>query len=151
MTEELALAIAIESLPPPTTSGRTLTAVTGAKPVPNRASMGGGGGGGGGHRVLSSRGDVFGKALANPDSLTIQEMHQVMYWPPPDEMRALIQGATGGALGTPGELIAKAREAIERGRLQEDLNDEEDRARAYLVSGHDSSPYVMQLYPWVKS
>jgi hypothetical protein len=77
--------------------------------------------------LLLSRGDVFGKALANPDSLTIQEMHQVMYWPPPDEMRALVRRATGGALSTPGEIIAKAREAIERGRLQEDLNDEEVR------------------------
>jgi hypothetical protein len=54
-------------------------------------------------------------------------MHQVMYWPLPNEMRALIQKATGGALSTPGELTAKAREAIERGRLQEDLNDEEVR------------------------
>ncbi len=52
--------------------------------------------------LLLSRGDVFGKALGSPDSLTIQEMHQVMYWPPPDEMRALIQRATGGALSTPG-------------------------------------------------
>jgi len=42
-------------------------------------------------------------------------------------MRALIQRATCGALSTPGELIAKAKEAIERGRLQEDLNDEEVR------------------------
>lgn len=59
--------------------------------------------------LLFSLGDVFGKTLAHPDSLTVQEMHQVMYWPPPDEMRALIQRATGGALSTPGELIAKPR------------------------------------------
>ncbi|OIW30113.1 hypothetical protein CONLIGDRAFT_632212 [Coniochaeta ligniaria NRRL 30616] len=100
--------------------------------------------------LLLSRGDVFGKALAHPDSLTIQEMYQVMYWPPPDEMRALIQRATGGALSTPGELIAKAREAIERGRLQEDLNDEEVRLitqrfwdqppRWFLNWGNDGCP-----------
>ncbi|KAH8909814.1 hypothetical protein BR93DRAFT_976027 [Coniochaeta sp. PMI_546] len=77
--------------------------------------------------LLLSRGDVFGKALANPDSLTIEEMHEVMCWPPPDEMRALVQRATGGALSTPRELVAKAREAIERARLQEDLNDDEVR------------------------
>ncbi|WYZ42186.1 hypothetical protein EsH8_V_001081 [Colletotrichum jinshuiense] len=76
-------------------------------------------------RLLLSRGDVVGKALANPDSLTADEMHQVLLWPPPDVVRANIQRATGGRLSTPSELYAKAKDAMDRGQLETMLNENE--------------------------
>jgi hypothetical protein len=99
--------------------------------------------------LLLSRGDVFGKALAYPESLTTEEMHQVMYWPPPDILRATIQKVSGGTLNRPYELIAKAKEATERGRLQEDLNDDEvrlitqtlrDKPPRWIWWGNDGCP-----------
>lgn len=74
--------------------------------------------------LLLSRGDLAGKALAQPASLTLEERYEVMRWPPPGVVRANIQRATGGALSDPTELFAKAREAIERGQLAS-LSDEE--------------------------
>jgi hypothetical protein len=56
-----------------------------------------------------------GKALAHPDSLTADEMHQVLLWLPPHVVRANIQRATGGRLSTPSELYAKAKDAMDRG------------------------------------
>jgi len=76
-------------------------------------------------RLLLSRGDVVGKALAHPDSLIADEMHQVLLWPPPDVVRANIQRATGGRLSTPSELYAKAKDAMDRGQFETMLNDDE--------------------------
>ncbi|KAL2131402.1 hypothetical protein VTI74DRAFT_5158 [Chaetomium olivicolor] len=45
-------------------------------------------------QLLLSRGDVLGKALAYPDSLTTDEIHEACAWPPPDVVRANIQRAT---------------------------------------------------------
>ncbi len=76
-------------------------------------------------RLLLSRGDVIGKALADPASLTADEIHEVLLWPPPEEVRANIQHATGGALGTPSDLYAKAKDAIARGQFDTMVNADE--------------------------
>ncbi|KAL0930070.1 uncharacterized protein CTRU02_214890 [Colletotrichum truncatum] len=72
---------------------------------------------------LLSRGDVVGKALAYPDSLTIDEIHEVLLWPPVDVVHANIQQATCGTLSTPRELYAKAKDALDRGQFDTMLND----------------------------
>ncbi len=59
--------------------------------------------------LLLSRGDLVGKALAQPDSLTADEIHEIAGMPPPDTVRARIQRATGGKLSTVDELYAKAK------------------------------------------
>ncbi|KAE9566888.1 hypothetical protein CGCF415_v008856 [Colletotrichum fructicola] len=76
-------------------------------------------------QLLLSRGDVVGKALARPDSLTTEEMHQALLWPPPDLVLANIQRATGGQLSTPIELYAKGKDALDRGQFNTMLNDNE--------------------------
>lgn len=68
---------------------------------------------------------MIGKALASPESLTTDEIHEVMLWPPPSVVRANIQRATGGTLSTPMELYAKAKDAIDRGQLETMLSEEE--------------------------
>lgn len=75
-------------------------------------------------RLLLSRGDLVGKALAYPDSLTEDEIHGLLLWAPPDVVRANIQRVTGGTLSTPTELYTKAKEAIERGDLETTFSDE---------------------------
>jgi hypothetical protein len=79
---------------------------------------------------LLSRGDVLGKALAYPDSLTTDEIHEAQGWPPPDVVRANIQRATGGRLSTPAELHAKAKEALDRGQFDTVISDDE----AFLIA-----------------
>ncbi|KAH6855002.1 hypothetical protein B0I37DRAFT_441917 [Chaetomium sp. MPI-CAGE-AT-0009] len=76
-------------------------------------------------RLLLSRNDVIGKALAYPDSLTSDERDEILLMPPPDVVRANIQRATAGSLSTPIELHAKARDAIHRGQFETMLNDDE--------------------------
>ena len=76
-------------------------------------------------RLLLGRGDVIGKALADPASLTADEMHEVLLWPPPDVVHANIQRATRGALGTPSDLYAKAKDAIARGQFDTMINADE--------------------------
>ncbi|GKT41260.1 uncharacterized protein ColSpa_01441 [Colletotrichum spaethianum] len=76
-------------------------------------------------QLLLGRGDVVGKALARPDSLTTDEMHQALLWPRPGVVRASIQRATGGRLSTPNELYAKGKDALNRGQFSTMLNDEE--------------------------
>ncbi|KAH9232411.1 hypothetical protein K456DRAFT_54166 [Colletotrichum gloeosporioides 23] len=76
-------------------------------------------------QLLLSRGDVVGKALARPDSLTTEEMHQALLWPPPDLVLANVQRATGGQLSTPIELYAKGKDALDRGQFNTMLNDDE--------------------------
>ncbi|GJD04005.1 amino acid permease [Colletotrichum higginsianum] len=75
--------------------------------------------------LLNTRGDVVGKALADPDSLTPDETHQVLFWPPPDVVRANIQRATGGQLSTPSELYAKGKDAVDREQFATLLNEDE--------------------------
>lgn len=79
---------------------------------------------------LLSRGDVLGKALAHPDSLTTEDIHEACGWPSPGVVRANIQRATGGSLGTPVELYAKIKDALDRGQFDTAISDDE----AFLVS-----------------
>ena len=58
--------------------------------------------------LLLSRGDDVGKALAHPDSLTLEERYHVLQWSPPDELHAAIHTATGGAFSTPEALYTCA-------------------------------------------
>ena len=76
-------------------------------------------------QLLLSRGDIVGKALAYPDSLTRGEIHELMFWPPPDILRDNVQRATGGTLSTPEELFAKAKDALDRGQFDTAINDDE--------------------------
>ncbi|KAL2266867.1 hypothetical protein VTJ83DRAFT_4144 [Remersonia thermophila] len=76
-------------------------------------------------QLLLSRGDAIGKALAYPDSLTADEIHQVCAWPPPDVVRANIQQATDGKLSTPAELYAKIKAALENGQFETAITDVE--------------------------
>ncbi|EGY23371.1 uncharacterized protein VDAG_04809 [Verticillium dahliae VdLs.17] len=57
-------------------------------------------------------------ALAQPDSLTTEDVHELFCWPPPDVVRNNIQRATAGTLSTPVEVYAKAKEAIDRGHFE---------------------------------
>ncbi|KAG7119424.1 hypothetical protein HYQ44_005250 [Verticillium longisporum] len=57
-------------------------------------------------------------ALAQPDSLTVQDVHDLFCWPLPDVARNNIQRATGGRLSTPIEVYAKAKEAIDGGNFE---------------------------------
>jgi hypothetical protein len=75
--------------------------------------------------LLLSRGDLVGKALVSPDSLTTHEIHEILNWPPPSVVRADIERATGGTLSTPAELYAKAKDAIDRGQLEALLSEDE--------------------------
>ncbi|KAJ9155521.1 hypothetical protein NKR23_g1951 [Pleurostoma richardsiae] len=65
--------------------------------------------------LLLSRRDLISNALGAPKSLTPEQRHRLLGWPSPDDMRVEIEQATGGALHTPSELLAKARAALERG------------------------------------
>lgn len=66
-----------------------------------------------------SRGNVIGKALAHPASLTPGERNIVLGRPAPDQVRASIERVTGGQLHTVEELLAKARNEVD------DLNEAE--------------------------
>jgi hypothetical protein len=76
-------------------------------------------------QILLSRGDLVGKALGHPESLTIGEMHEVMSWPSPEVVHTNIQRATGGTLSTPFDLYAKGEDALARGQIRDFLSDEE--------------------------
>ncbi|KAI9154793.1 putative het domain-containing protein [Paramyrothecium foliicola] len=75
--------------------------------------------------LLLSRGDIIGKALAYPDSVALEEMHEVLLWPSPSVVRANIQRATGGTLSTTQELYNKGKIALTRGLLVDMLSHEE--------------------------
>ncbi|KAL2170373.1 hypothetical protein VTG60DRAFT_4959 [Thermothelomyces hinnuleus] len=90
-------------------------------------------------QLLLSRGDVLGKALAYPDSLTTEEIHKALRWPPPDVVRANIQRATGGTLSTPTELYAKAKDALDRGQFDTIISD--DEASLIANSCYDDHTY----------
>ncbi|KAK1762165.1 WSC domain-containing protein [Phialemonium atrogriseum] len=96
--------------------------------------------------LLLSRGDVVGKALANPKSLTEAELYQVIRWSPPELIQPAIRKATGGVLSKPLELIAKVREAKESGQLHT-LSFEELKLvyRQCLVGGVD---FLQQSMSW---
>lgn len=61
--------------------------------------------------MLLSRGDVHGRALAKPDSLTRAERYHILGWPSPEIVERRIRKATrqtGKELSTPKELFDKA-------------------------------------------
>ncbi|KAJ2972626.1 hypothetical protein NQ176_g7051 [Zarea fungicola] len=91
--------------------------------------------------LLLSRGDLIGKALGDPASLTAQEIHQLFLWPPPDVVHATIQRATGGRLTTPTELYAKMKEAIDRGELETTFSDEAIRLPARKFHALDDATF----------
>lgn len=95
--------------------------------------------------LLSSRGDVVGKALAYPESLTSEERYKVLQWPSPDIVRASIQRATSGRLSTPAELFTKARNAIKRQDLKS-LNDRELALIALSFREEDNTPTFSYEY-----
>lgn len=92
-------------------------------------------------RLLLSRGDIVGKALADPDFLTADETHQILFWPPPDVVRANIQRATGGSLSTPSELYAKGKDAVDHGQFGTVLNDDEIALLARSFHGMDDATF----------
>ncbi|KAG7294513.1 hypothetical protein NEMBOFW57_004588 [Staphylotrichum longicolle] len=94
-------------------------------------------------QLLLTRGDVAGKALACPDSLTTDEIHDLLFWPPPDVLRANVQQATGGALSTAGELFAKAKHALGRGQFDTEVNDEECQLLERAFHPKDDPTYLM--------
>lgn len=59
--------------------------------------------------LLLSRGDLVGRALAQPASLTREERYTVLRMPSPETVRSRIQRATGGVLSEPGELYMPKR------------------------------------------
>ncbi|KAH8799711.1 hypothetical protein F5884DRAFT_863321 [Xylogone sp. PMI_703] len=69
-------------------------------------------------QLLLSRGDLIGKALAYPASLTNEERNIVLDRPSPEVLRTRIQLASRGKLSTVDELVSKARANI--GSLSED-------------------------------
>ena len=93
--------------------------------------------------LLLSRGDVFGKALAHPESLTLAERYKVLLWPSPNEVHARIRRVTDGAMNLPSELYAKARDSKKRGQFG-DWSDEELR----LITGQfrEGTPSDMSMW-----
>ncbi|KAJ3938143.1 uncharacterized protein N0V96_011829 [Colletotrichum fioriniae] len=92
-------------------------------------------------QLLLRLGDVVGKTLARPDSLSTDEMHQALLWPPPDVVRANIQRATGGQLSTPIELYAKGKDALDRGHFSTVLNDNEVALLARHFHARDDASF----------
>ncbi|KAF3801935.1 hypothetical protein GCG54_00015157 [Colletotrichum gloeosporioides] len=92
-------------------------------------------------QLLLSRDNVVGKALAHPDSLTTDEMHQALLWPPPDVVRANIQRATGGQLNTAIELYAKEKNALDRGQFNTMMNYEEVALLARRFHARDDANF----------
>ena len=74
--------------------------------------------------LLMSRGDLVGRALADPHSLSLEERYKVMGRPHPNVVRSRVQYASQGTISEPTELQKKAAEALERGELTS-LTDEE--------------------------
>ena len=59
--------------------------------------------------LLRSRGDLVGRALADPDALTLDEAYRTMLWPAPDVVRAKVRRVTDGRVDGPAELFSEAK------------------------------------------
>ncbi|KAK8876810.1 hypothetical protein PGQ11_001756 [Apiospora arundinis] len=46
--------------------------------------------------LFLNRGDLVGRALARPQSLTLEEKYELMHWGPPETLHAAIRSASGG-------------------------------------------------------
>jgi len=60
--------------------------------------------------LLLSRGDLIGKALAQPSSLTEAERNEVLGRQSPDQVRANIERVSNGRMSTVAELVSKTLE-----------------------------------------
>ncbi|KAK7906538.1 hypothetical protein PG985_016275 [Apiospora marii] len=70
--------------------------------------------------LLLSRGDLVGRALAHPQSLTQAERYEILGWPnPPEELSAAVRRASGGSISQPRELVDKARASLAQLSLDE--------------------------------
>lgn len=77
-------------------------------------------------QLLLSRGDLVGKVLGDPDSLTNEEIHEFLLWPAPEVVQRNIHTATNGTRRTPTELYAKFKAILGRGeRLESAVSDAE--------------------------
>jgi hypothetical protein len=85
-------------------------------------------------QLLLRRGDLVGKALAQPSSLTGAERNKLIYRPPPDVISASILRASNGSLSTIDQLVTKALADIkslneaELRLLASDFNDNQSRS-----------------------
>lgn len=78
--------------------------------------------------------------LGAPDSLTDDEIHDFLGLPPPDVVRANVQRATGGSLGTVRELNAKVKDAVERGEFDTLVSLDEVRLIMRSFRGDEPEP-----------
>lgn len=76
-------------------------------------------------QLLLASGGLVGKTLSYPDSLTVEEMHEILLRPPSGGVRANFQSATGGSLSTPNELYAKLKDAMDHHQLHTLLSKDE--------------------------
>ncbi|KIN05327.1 hypothetical protein OIDMADRAFT_51138 [Oidiodendron maius Zn] len=98
--------------------------------------------------LLLSRGDVVGKALAQPASLTPAERYEVLRRPPPDVVRASVRRVTCGALSEPADLFAKVREANVRGQLRSLSDEEVGLVARNFREKDDSTPFSYEFMAW---
>ncbi|KAK8004803.1 hypothetical protein PG990_010840 [Apiospora arundinis] len=59
--------------------------------------------------LFLNRGDLVGRALARPQSLTLEEKYELMHWGPPEALHAAIRSASGDQVSRPRELLDKIR------------------------------------------
>ncbi|KAM0281211.1 hypothetical protein ACHAQH_003642 [Verticillium albo-atrum] len=87
--------------------------------------------------LLLSCDNLVCKALALPDSLTTEEVHDLFGWSAPDVVRDYIQRASNGTLSTPAELYTKAKDAIDRGQFESAVNNAEVELLAFNLHTKD--------------
>ncbi|KAK3897292.1 hypothetical protein C8A05DRAFT_39163 [Staphylotrichum tortipilum] len=96
-------------------------------------------------QLLLSRGDLVGLALAYPDSLTTDEIHDIFGWPPPDVTRANIQRAVGNTLiSTPSEMYARVSNALDLGQFDTAIGDDEIILIMRLFHASENGDYNMK-------
>ena len=98
--------------------------------------------------LLLSRGDVVGRALAQPASLTPAERYEVLRWPPPDVVHASVRRVTCGALNEPADLFAKVREANARGQLRSLSDEEVGLVARNFREKDDSTSFSYEFMAW---
>ncbi|KAK7971466.1 hypothetical protein PG989_016482 [Apiospora arundinis] len=59
--------------------------------------------------LFLNRGDLVGRALARPQSPTLEEKYELMHWGPPETLHAAIRSASGDQVSRPRELLDKIR------------------------------------------
>lgn len=93
-------------------------------------------------RLLNSRGDLVGKALSYPDTLSEAEIHELLLWRPPEIVRKTFQEATDGKVSTPSEFYAIGKAALDRGEdLQATFGDAALRLPGHHFHAPDDTGY----------